>query len=73
VTVPTVTAVAGAALASGRQESPVDPGKFTPIDIGRHFNCSVRDLGPREEAKALGGASPATRRTTCTSSTSSAT
>jgi hypothetical protein len=32
-----------------------DAEKFTPIELGRYFNASPADFGPREPAKGLGG------------------
>jgi hypothetical protein len=34
-----------------------DSLKFTPLDLRPHFTASPSDLGPRENAKSLGGAS----------------
>ncbi|PYV89468.1 MAG: hypothetical protein DMG05_13610 [Acidobacteria bacterium] len=34
-----------------------NPEKFKPIDLAPHFTASSLDLGPREQAKELGGAS----------------
>ena len=56
VTVPTVTAVAAGAAPRSREKATTGSGKFTPIDLTPQFNCSARDYGPHDKAKALGGA-----------------
>src|SRR4029077_9265809 len=59
--IPTLALIAHGSLASSNQE-PGPPGefaseKFTPIDLGRYFNASSVDFGPREKAKWLRGPS----------------
>jgi hypothetical protein len=44
---PTLQLVGTAAGAAG------EPEKFTPINLGPHFNASARDFGPRQAARSL--------------------
>jgi hypothetical protein len=48
-----------AAATAGQDESgsPLDPGKFAPVELSSHFNASASDFGPREQARDMGGPS----------------
>jgi hypothetical protein len=61
VVAPTVKRmVAGRTAAMGAQAemaSPLDSGKFVPVELSSYFNASPSDFGPRELAKTMGGSS----------------
>ncbi len=43
----------GATATAHSKEKGAAPGKFAPIDLGRYFNSSARDFGPRDRAPGL--------------------
>jgi hypothetical protein len=56
--VPSLTVLLrGKAQAVGATEAPTVEagGKFVPIDLGRHFNASSQDFGPRRQVRELSG------------------
>jgi hypothetical protein len=54
---PTLSLVLDRQASGEPLRAPGPPGKSSPIDLGRFFNASPRDLGPREQARWLGGES----------------
>ena len=55
VTAPTLSLVLERAASAGQASAPALSEKSTPVDLGRFFNASSRDFGPREQARRLGG------------------